>query len=130
MRILFCVWLILFAGSSFAEMVTVSGTVIDQRTNTALPGARVDLYELVGIWKFWTLPENRLLDSAITDEKGAFQLRGKVANFFVVDSGFGGCWLPFTQTYDVRDDGNEVEGLIITTEPDVGLCREVKPPAK
>lgn len=130
MRMLFCVCLILISGASFAETVTVSGTIIDQRTNTALPGAEVGLYELVGIWKFWTLPENRLLDSAITDEQGAFHLRGKASTFYMVRSRFGGCWLPFAENFDVRDDGSKVEGLVITTEPNVGLCKEVKSPTE
>lgn len=130
MRILLTVWMILFASCSFAETVTVSGMVIDERTNAGLPGAKIGLYELVGVWKVWKLPEKKLLNYAITDEHGAFELKADVSTVYAVESRFGGCWLPFTENFDVRKDGNKVEGLIVPTAPDLGLCKVVEPPAK
>jgi hypothetical protein len=108
----------LISSVALAQVVTVSGKVLDQTTRSPRSGVRVNLLTLEGTWKFWTLPEQILVTSATTDETGGFVLRGDIPRYYVVEIEVEDCWAPYKKVFDIKKDGNQVGGLEITTWAD------------
>lgn len=104
-----------------AEAVNVIGKVLDQTQQKPLPGVKVNLFKLTGTWKFWTLPDQELVGSAITSQSGDFVLSGDVPRYYVVEVDIEDCGAPYKRVFDVKDEGSRVDNLRIVTW--VAPCR-------
>ena len=96
---------------AIADVVTVRGKMLDDTTQGPIAGVEVGLFKLVGIWKFWTLPEQELVASTLTDAAGHFVLTGEVQRYYIVEISRKGCMLPYKKVFDSKEDGNYVGNL-------------------